>query len=161
MEASAVWAPPQTLPEKWKECRPPLPATPSLLVYRIYRQSEHRESARERDLMDRSPTLLSPGKIFLSQSVTLHRTLKNPDVWIDPSKTRINWGHCTQLLLEDLRCDLGFIHMFFDGCTSFHQWKVMFDGSLMEKPLLVYIFLSFLESICPQAFVCTEFNFLF
>lgn len=42
-EASAVSAPPQTLQEKWKECRPPLLATPLLLVYRTYRQNEHRE----------------------------------------------------------------------------------------------------------------------
>lgn len=43
-EASAASAPPQTLQGRWKECRPPPPATPLSLVSRIYLQSDHTQT---------------------------------------------------------------------------------------------------------------------
>lgn len=144
-EASAASAPPQTPQEKWRECRPPLPATPLSPVCRICRQSEH-----------------SPGKIFPSRRVTLHRLIsiwvggvmaayRNPDVCIElqPSKPGMDWGHWTQLLLEDLRCDLGFIDVFLNGCTLFHRWRVMLGTSLTGNHW-VCMYPGLLGSFCPD-----------
>lgn len=111
-----------------------------------------------------SLSLLPPGKIHLSQSVSLHHTLKNPDVWVDeldPSKTRIDWGHWTQLLFKDLRCDPGFIDVLCNGCTSFHQGRVMLISSLIGKPLHVYISLSLPWKVSLHRHLCVQTSVFF
>lgn len=158
MEASAASAPPQTLQERWKESRPPLPATPLLLVYRIYRQSEQRERERETESSgaQRFSLSLRGRSIFLGALPSIIHWRIQTFEWKSwsPSKTRTDWGPWTQLLLKDGRRDLGFIDVLCNGCTSFHQGRVMLISSLIGKTIACVHVLVSSPGKCLSTAIC-------
>lgn len=84
--------------------------------------------------------------------------LRHPDVGIvelQPSKG-MGRGHRTQLLLEDLRGDLGFIVTFLHSCTSFHQWRVTLGPSLPGKHGMLMASWPLLGRFCPGLCVQTS-----